>query len=160
MPKVNFQTQKNKNHLPALILKFLTTTPNLTSNFETHKNVGDNFYFVYKQVVGFFLCTEIANFGQICPPEIEHNFFIKNFGFVKFIFWGICTQPLHFFYLCTQPLPFFLLGTQPLHFFSFYTQPLPFFLVCKNFAPLVFVFFQLSRLFFLRYTFFNFVAHL
>ena len=22
--------------------------PNLTSNFETHKNVGDNFYFAYK----------------------------------------------------------------------------------------------------------------
>ena len=25
-------------------------TPNLTSNFETHKNVGDNFYFVYKYI--------------------------------------------------------------------------------------------------------------
>ena len=25
-----------------------TPTPNLTSNFETHKNVGDNFYYVYK----------------------------------------------------------------------------------------------------------------
>ena len=35
--------QKMKNHLPAVILKFFITTPNLTSNFETHKNVGDNF---------------------------------------------------------------------------------------------------------------------
>ena len=40
--------QKIKNHLPAVILKFFITTPNLTSNFETHKNVGDNFFFVYK----------------------------------------------------------------------------------------------------------------
>ena len=28
---------------PTLNLKILTPTPNLTSNFETHKNVGDNF---------------------------------------------------------------------------------------------------------------------
>ena len=35
--------QKMKNHLPAVILKIFITTPNLTSNFETHKNVGDNF---------------------------------------------------------------------------------------------------------------------
>ena len=33
--KTNFYTHKKKSHLPALILKFLTTTPNLTSNFET-----------------------------------------------------------------------------------------------------------------------------
>ena len=29
-------------------LKKITPTPNLISNFETHKNVGDNYYFVYK----------------------------------------------------------------------------------------------------------------
>ena len=33
--KTNFYTHKKKSHVPALILKFLTTTPNLTSNFET-----------------------------------------------------------------------------------------------------------------------------
>ena len=31
-----------------VILKIFTCTPNLTSNFETHKNVGDNFNFEYK----------------------------------------------------------------------------------------------------------------
>ena len=46
--KWTFRPKKKKNHLPAVILKFLTTTPNLTWNFETHKNIGDNFYFVYK----------------------------------------------------------------------------------------------------------------
>ena len=35
--------QKMKNHLPAVILKIFITTPNLTSNFKTHKNVGSNF---------------------------------------------------------------------------------------------------------------------
>ena len=35
--------QKMKNHLPAVILKIFITTPNLTSNFETHKDVGDKF---------------------------------------------------------------------------------------------------------------------
>ena len=35
--------QKIKNHLPALILKIFIMTPNLTSNFETHKDVGDKF---------------------------------------------------------------------------------------------------------------------
>ena len=33
--KTNFYTHKKKSPVPALILKFLTTTPNLTSNFET-----------------------------------------------------------------------------------------------------------------------------
>ena len=47
--KPNFYTKKKKkNHLPAVNLKFFITTPNLTSNFETHKNVGDNINFVYK----------------------------------------------------------------------------------------------------------------
>ena len=46
--KANFYAQKIKNHLPAVNLKFFITTPNLTSNFETHKIVGDNFFFVYK----------------------------------------------------------------------------------------------------------------
>ena len=41
--KANFPTKNQKSHLPMVILKFLTTTPNFTSNFETHKNVGDNF---------------------------------------------------------------------------------------------------------------------
>ena len=41
--KANFYIKNKKSHLPALILKFFTKTPNLTSNFETHKNVGDNF---------------------------------------------------------------------------------------------------------------------
>ena len=35
--------QKIKNHLPAVILKIFIMTPNLTSNFETHKDVGDKF---------------------------------------------------------------------------------------------------------------------
>ena len=49
---MNFYTQKKKNHLPAVILKFLTTTPNLKWNFETHKNIGDNFDYTYK-----YMCT-------------------------------------------------------------------------------------------------------
>ena len=36
--------QKIKNHLPAVILKIFIMTPNLTSNFETHKDVGDKFW--------------------------------------------------------------------------------------------------------------------
>ena len=32
--RVNFQNQKQKSHLPVVNLKFLTQTPNLTSNFE------------------------------------------------------------------------------------------------------------------------------
>ena len=43
VPKTNFYTQKIKNHLPGVNLKFFITTPNLTSNFETHKDVGDKF---------------------------------------------------------------------------------------------------------------------
>ena len=35
--------QKIKNHLPVVILKIFIMTPNLTSNFETHKDVGDKF---------------------------------------------------------------------------------------------------------------------
>ena len=46
--KANFYVQKMKSHVPGVNLKFFITTPNLTSNFETHKNVGDNFFFVYK----------------------------------------------------------------------------------------------------------------
>ena len=46
--KANFYVQKMKSHVPAVNLKFFITTPNLTSNFETHNNVGDNFFFVYK----------------------------------------------------------------------------------------------------------------
>ena len=42
--------EPKKNHLPAVNLSFLTPTSNLTSNFETHKNVGDTFYFVYKYI--------------------------------------------------------------------------------------------------------------
>ena len=33
--KANFYTHQKKSHVPTVILKFLTTTPNLTSNFET-----------------------------------------------------------------------------------------------------------------------------
>merc|ERR1711951_354274 len=32
--KANFYTHQKKSHVPTVILKFLTTTPNLTSNFE------------------------------------------------------------------------------------------------------------------------------
>ena len=46
--KANFYVQKMKIHVPAVNLKFFITTSNLTSNFETHNNVGDNFFFVYK----------------------------------------------------------------------------------------------------------------
>ena len=42
--KANFYVQKMKNHLPAVILKFFITPPNVTSNFETHKDVGDKFW--------------------------------------------------------------------------------------------------------------------
>merc|ERR1712198_491925 len=45
---LNFYTHQKKSHVPAVILKFLTTTPNLTSNFETHKNIGDNFDYMYR----------------------------------------------------------------------------------------------------------------
>ena len=41
--KANFYVQKMKSHVPAVNLKFFITTPNLTSNFETHKDVGDKF---------------------------------------------------------------------------------------------------------------------
>ena len=40
--KANFQTEK-KSHLPAVILKFLTMTNNLTINFKTHKIFFENF---------------------------------------------------------------------------------------------------------------------
>ena len=40
--------EKKESHLPIVIFKFLNTTPILTLNFETQKNVGDNFYSVYK----------------------------------------------------------------------------------------------------------------
>ena len=43
--KANFYVQKMKSHVTAVNLKFFITTPNLTSNFETHKNVGDSFFF-------------------------------------------------------------------------------------------------------------------
>ena len=33
-----------KNHVKMVNLKILPPLPNLTSNFETHKNVGDNFW--------------------------------------------------------------------------------------------------------------------
>ena len=33
-----------------VILKILPPLPNLTSNFKTHKNLGDNFYFVYNYI--------------------------------------------------------------------------------------------------------------
>ena len=42
--------EKMKIVLPMGILKKKISTPNLTSHFETHKNVGDNFYFVYKYI--------------------------------------------------------------------------------------------------------------
>ena len=51
--KPNFYTQKIKNHLPAVNLKFFITTPNLTSKIEKHKNVVDNFFFVYKASLSF-----------------------------------------------------------------------------------------------------------
>ena len=34
-----------KNHVKVVNLKILPPPPNLTWNFETHKNVGDNFFF-------------------------------------------------------------------------------------------------------------------
>ena len=42
--KIELLGQKMKNNLPAMILKIFITTPNLTSNFETHKDVGDKFW--------------------------------------------------------------------------------------------------------------------
>ena len=42
--------EKLKTVLPMGILKKKFLIPNLTSNFETHKNVGDNFYSVYKYI--------------------------------------------------------------------------------------------------------------
>ena len=41
-----------------VILKIFTPTSNLTSNFETHKNVGNNFYFVYKQIYTRSKCPQ------------------------------------------------------------------------------------------------------
>ena len=41
--KWTFRPKKKKSHVPVLILKFYATAPNLISNFETHKNVGDSF---------------------------------------------------------------------------------------------------------------------
>ena len=55
---MNFYTQKKKNHLPAVILKFLTTTPNLTWNFKTHNNVGDNFWAIYKLAYTCFVYSQ------------------------------------------------------------------------------------------------------
>ena len=45
--KTNFYNYKKKSHVTALILKFLTTTPNLTSNFETYKNVLTIYAYLY-----------------------------------------------------------------------------------------------------------------
>ena len=38
-----FGTKYFRTHVPTVILKFSTTTPKLTSNCKTHKNVGGNF---------------------------------------------------------------------------------------------------------------------
>ena len=39
---------KNKKSPIRSKFEIFYHVPNLTTNFETHKNVGDNFYFVYK----------------------------------------------------------------------------------------------------------------
>ena len=61
--KTNFYTHKKKSHLPALILKFLTTTPNLTWNFETWHQILKPIRILVKTLIIYigtcihYLCT-------------------------------------------------------------------------------------------------------
>ena len=48
--KTTSGTKYLKTHVHRVISKWCSPTPNLISNFETHKNVGDNFYFVNKYI--------------------------------------------------------------------------------------------------------------
>ena len=41
-----------------VIFKIKSKPPNLTSNFQTHKNVGDNFYFEYKYIYTSSKCQQ------------------------------------------------------------------------------------------------------
>ena len=54
--------QKMKNNLPAVILKIFITTPNLTSNFETHKNVGDKILLHIQ--VGIYIIYILTKFKE------------------------------------------------------------------------------------------------
>ena len=40
--KTYFDKKRKITYLPSVILKLLTTTPNLTSNFETNTKLGEN----------------------------------------------------------------------------------------------------------------------
>ena len=61
--KTNFYTHKKKSPVPALILKFLTTTPNLTSNFETWHQILKPIRILVKTLIIYidtcihYLCT-------------------------------------------------------------------------------------------------------
>ena len=61
--KTNFYTHKKKSHVPALILKFLTTTPNLTWNFETWHQILKPIRILVKTLIIYigscihYLCT-------------------------------------------------------------------------------------------------------
>ena len=46
--KLTFRRKKKKSHRPSVIFKFFTTTPNLISNFENHKNIGKTFDYMYR----------------------------------------------------------------------------------------------------------------
>merc|ERR1711954_73362 len=59
--KTNFYTHKKKSHVPALIFKFLTTTPNLTSKFETHKNIGKKFDYMYRFMYTLSMHRKVIN---------------------------------------------------------------------------------------------------
>ena len=58
-----FYTKNLKIHVPALILKFLTTTPNLTSNFETWHQILKPIRILVKTLIIYigscihYLCT-------------------------------------------------------------------------------------------------------
>ena len=74
--KVNFKVKNLKRHLPAVNLKFFITTPNFTSNFETHKIVGENFReYIQVDIYMFYIPTKYEEHWRIlfipCPiPSI------------------------------------------------------------------------------------------
>ena len=56
--KRTFRPKKKKeSHLSVVILKTLTTIPNLKTNFETLTNIGDNFWVLYINRYMHFLFT-------------------------------------------------------------------------------------------------------
>ena len=62
--------------------KILFPHPNLTSNFETHKSVGDNFYFLYKYIYISSKCPQSSKKfkGHFSGPSHKTRPFASGVG--------------------------------------------------------------------------------